>query len=426
MIKPVFLLMLSLLLVQLLEAQSLSVLKLEDAYTKLEERYPALKNADLVARINQQELEKIDISRKPMVFLKADGRWQSEAVNLESDGAPLPFEIDRPLVSVTASLEVQYKLLDGGYAKAKKQLLGAQLKTEQQALEVDKYQLKEQINMLILNTMLLRQQQSAMDISLEDLATRKKVLVAAVEEGYVLSSEVAKLEVKQLELQSAKENMAFKEKGLLKQLSFLIGEELAPEVEFNFPLLAPNISQTDLDRPEQELFALQRESILAQSSLLNVHRKPTLGLYAQGGTGYPNPLNILDSDIAPYAVVGAQFSWKIIDWKQNKVDQELLRLKAQQINHAEETFEFNLERSKTAYLEESKRIQAQMAQDKKIMRLQKEILMQLAAQLDEGVITSSDYVIQVNAELAARQSLLIHQLELLQTHINFLNERGAL
>ncbi|HFB99779.1 MAG TPA: hypothetical protein ENJ53_03135 [Phaeodactylibacter sp.] len=57
--------------------------------------------------------------------------------------------------------------------------------------------------------------------------------------------------------------------------------------------------------------------------------------------------------------------------------------------------------------------------------MQTKILEQLAAQLDEGVITSTDYIIQLNAELASRQNLLIHQTELAKVQLDFWNERGG-
>ncbi|MEO0898575.1 MAG: TolC family protein [Bacteroidota bacterium] len=425
MFKPVFLLMVSLLLVQLLEAQPLKKLSLGEAYDLLEQRYPKIKDSEVLQDINLQELKKLDISRLPMIFLKADGRWQSEAVSLTSEGAPLPFEIDRPLVSATASLEIKYNILDGGYANAQRQLLHAQLKTQQQGLEVEKYQLRERINLLVLNTILIEAQLQSLVLSLEDLDNRRSRVAASVEEGSMLESEVSKIDVKKLELQSIQQDLQFNLRSLFEQLTFLTGKEISRETEFIFPDIPDPQLIPELRRPELEMFRLQREAVLAQTSLLNVHRRPSLGVYAQGGVGYPNPLNILDSDLAPYAVVGFQFNWKLLDWKQNKADQELLRLKTQQLNHAEETFTFNMEASERSYQVEVQRISTQIKQDRRIMELQSEILKQMAAQLDEGVITSSEYLTQVNAELGARQNMLIHQTQLLQTQINFLNERGA-
>jgi hypothetical protein len=62
--------------------------------------------------------------------------------------------------------------------------------------------------------------------------------------------------------------------------------------------------------------------------------------------------------------------------------------------------------------------------DQEIAGLQATVLEQMAAQLDNGVITANDYLAQANAELRARQQLKIHQTELLQLQLTFLNDRG--
>jgi outer membrane protein TolC len=46
------------------------------------------------------------------------------------------------------------------------------------------------------------------------------------------------------------------------------------------------------------------------------------------------------------------------------------------------------------------------------------------AQLENGVITANDYLREVNAEDQARQSLIVHQLQLLQAQINYQTIKG--
>jgi outer membrane protein TolC len=46
------------------------------------------------------------------------------------------------------------------------------------------------------------------------------------------------------------------------------------------------------------------------------------------------------------------------------------------------------------------------------------------AQLQNGVITANDYLREVNAEDQARQSLISHQIQLLQAEINYQTTLG--
>ena len=409
-------------------AQKSNSLSLREAYTLLEKNYPVLQNSALLDEVYQKELEQLDIAKLPSIFLKADGRLQSESVQLETGEtpSPLPFEINQPIVSLKTYAEANYLVLDGGLNDAQRTLKQAQLNVNQQNIEVQRFQLKERINQLFLGITLLREQSKVFDISLKDLQARREQIAAGVEYGVVLESELTKLQVRELELQSKQNQLAFQVEGMMATLATLTGLELSNDTELSFPSM-PNYTEIPaINRPEQELFKLQRGLILAQSDLISAARKPKLSAFAQAGFGYPNPLNLLDNSAAPYGLIGAAFTWQITDWKKESVDKSLLTLQAQQLQHQQETFEFNLQSKEASYLASIRRISAQIEVDEKIAELQADILQSLAVQLEEGVINTTEYILQVNAELLARQQLAIHQTELLQTQLEFWNERGAI
>jgi outer membrane protein TolC len=60
-----------------------------------------------------------------------------------------------------------------------------------------------------------------------------------------------------------------------------------------------------------------------------------------------------------------------------------------------------------------------ITEDYEIVALRNEIIKASKAQLENGVITSSDYLREMNAADQARQSLLLHQLQLLQTELDY-------
>lgn len=405
--------------------QARASFSLQEAYTALEERYPALQNAGVLESIYQTELAQLDIALLPSLTLHADGRLQSESTQLESSEMSLPIEIDQPLVSVRAYAEARYNILDGGSNEAQRRLKKAQLQSGLQGIEVERFALRERINQLFINIETLRQQAGVFDLSLQDLQARKEQVAAAVAYGSLLESELTKIEVKELEIKTQQDNLKLRLDGLFGTLYQLTGIPLRPDAELQFPQMESPLNIPALERPEQPLFQSQREAILAQSDMIEARKKPQLNAYAQAGTGYPNPLNILDNNIAPFGLIGLQLNWQITDWKKSQKDKELLSLKAQQVQHSEATFNFNLETQTANYLAEIKRLTALIAQDKNIAELQARILEQSAAQLDEGIITSADYITQLNAELLSRQNLLIHQTELLATQLEFWNERGA-
>lgn len=427
MTKKQFLLILVLFALVPLYGQPLAGLSLDDAYKIMEERYPALKDGNLLNEIYQNESAQLDKSRLPSLALKADGRLQSESTSLGAEaGSQLPIQIELPLYSARSYLELSYNVLDGGQTAARQKLTDAQLQIDQQKLEVDRYALRERIDVIFINVMLLREQIKLFDYSFQDLDVRRERLAAALDAGTVLESALTQIDIKLLELRSQKENLDFRLKGLLTTLEDILDIELADDAELQFPVFTSPTQVPSIDRPEREIFSLQKEAIWANSDLIQSAKKPRLSAFAQGGVGYPNPLNLFDTNVSPYGLIGFQFSWRLTDWGKSKLQKEVLGLQARRINHAEETFLFNLDSREAAYLAEVERLQGQLIRDQEIAILQARVLEQMAAQLDEGVITSSEYILQVNAELRSRQNRAIHEAELIKTQLEFRTERGGL
>lgn len=416
-----------LLLAGLVNAQDAKVtaLSLTDAYTLLEDRYPLLQNGQLVQQITKNQQAQIVAEGRPQLSWKADGRLQSENVKLESDNPMFPLEISRPLFTGQTYLDASYLLFDGGLQEARQNLANAQSQTQLQQLEVDRFQLRQRINQLFLTISALREQEILFSISLQDLTARQEQVAAGVEYGVLLETELTQLLVKEQELLGQQDNVTYQIAGATQSLEQLLGIELTDDFQLSYPTLGSPDLPPAIQRPEQQLLQTQQEAILAQTALADSERRPKLQLFAQAGVGYPNPLNFLDSNPAPYGIIGAGFSWKLTDWDKTRLQKETLSLQAMQLQNTRQTFEFNLQQQEARYHSEIARIRSQMQRDEKITALQSTILEQMAAQLDEGVITATDYVNQLNAELRARQQLAIHKVQLLQTQLEFWNERGG-
>jgi outer membrane protein TolC len=401
-------------------------ISLNQAYELLEARYPALRDEGVLTAIHREEITKLDQNRLPELYLKADARLQSQNVNIElPEGSSLPFDIDLPLYSAKTYVEAQYLLLDGNLNEVQKNLQDLQLKVDLQKLEVNRFALRERINQLFVNIEVLRSQAGLFVLSLEELAARTQQIRAAVEEGVALPSALTQIKVKKLELESQQENVQYQIRAFIKTLEDYLGVTLAPEVQLLFPSFAASSLLPDIKRPEQQLFQLQSNRILAHADLIDAQRKPKLNAFAQAGVGYPNPLNLFDNSPAPYGLLGLQFNWKITDWKRDQMNKTILSLEAQKIKNAQATFEFNLQKQEANYLTTIDRLKAQLTKDAQIADLQSEILQQLAVQLEEGIITATDYISQLNKELKARQNILIHQTEILKTQVEFWNARGG-
>ena len=407
--------------------EALTQLTLDEAYSRLEAQYPSLQDQGLIQQIHRTEIAILDKERRPTFHLNAEGRLQSESPSLDvPEGLMLPFEIDLPLYAGKAYVEAQYSLYDGGLNKARKSLKLHQLNNENQNLEIERYQLKFRINQLFLNITLLRAQLELFDLSLKDLNQRKSNLTAAVEEGVILPSELNKLKVKELELKAKKDQVDNKLKGLLMTLAVLIGQPVQSDIKLILPKFTKPRQFPEIQRPELKQLEYHQEMIMANAEIIDAASRPKIVAFAQGGVGYPNPLNFLDNEASPYGIVGIKFQWPIINYKKDEDSKELLTLQSLRLDNARETLLFNLRTQEAAYLYNVTNLENQKIKLEEIAALEREILNLLAYQLDEGVINSTEYVTQMNAELKARQNILINRTELLKLQIDFWNERGAL
>jgi len=406
-------------------AQTRTQLDLSTAYQLLEQRYPALQDDQLLARTYELDAQLLAIDKLPGIALKADGRLQSESTQLNTGGSEMAFAIDQPLVAIKTYLEVNYILLDGGMNKANAKVQQAQLAVDQQTIRVQRYALRERINQLFLAINLLREQAKLFEFTRADLQSREAAAQASVGNGVALVSDLAQLQVRLLELNGQEEEVTYQEQELRASLAYLVGEDLPAAVRLVLPELGEPAEVPPIDRPEQALYRLQQQAVLAQTDRLAAQRKPRLSAYAQAGVGYPNPLNILDNGTAPYGLVGVGFNWPIVDWQKEKLQRERLSVQVQRIDNQQATLAFNIEAGKAAYLLAIARLDSQLANDQAIAELQATILAQLAVQLDEGVITSTDYVSQLNTTLRARQQLVLHQLARQQAQLNYWYSRGG-
>jgi len=117
-------------------------------------------------------------------------------------------------------------------------------------------------------------------------------------------------------------------------------------------------------------------------------------------------------------------NWKIFDWDKTDKERQLLTVRSRLIENQQSAFEYNIDVQQQQILEAIATLESLIGRDEEILRLQQEVLKQASAQLDQGVITSSEYLDEVNAHIRAELNLEQHRLQLQQTKVNYLTLKG--
>jgi len=179
------------------------------------------------------------------------------------------------------------------------------------------------------------------------------------------------------------------------------GADLAENPEFILSGLS-NESEVTLFRPELESFELQKKVFDSMSDLTSKKRMPTLGAFVSAGYGKPG-LNMLSNDWNTYVLAGAKLSWNIWDWNSTKREKQQLMIQKSIVNRRKESFCDAVNSQIESCLNDIHTLNQQLEKDEEIVSLLNTVKEKSSSKLDNGVISSSEYLSDFNS--AARASL---------------------
>ncbi len=405
--------------------QTVKNVKLVECYNYAIKADPLNAKKSLLASSTSLHLEKLEISKMPNIS------WQALA-SIQTEVIEFPFEfpgttpIELPLYKFQTYLDANYTIYDGDIVEAQKEIEQAKLITEQYALtaELDKH--KKTVNSYYFGILLTRAKEKVFNNSLDNIRSKIQYLEAGLKHGVVLESEVDKLKVELLRLHAEIEKIQANELALIRSLSQLTEVTFDTSTQFQLPYLQNFENDGSNERKEFQLFELQKQNILANEKLITAVRKPKVAAFVQAGIGYPNPLNFFDESLSPYALGGVRFQWQFVDWKKDEKDRQLLSVQTQMIDNQKVSFERKINLLNGKFKEDVAAFENQLKRDEEIQDLQKKILLSLSSQLDNGVITVTEFIHQVNAGIQTQLNLELHKLQLIQTKVNYLTLKGLL
>ena len=413
------LVMLLLLPVQLLFAQQ--EVTLSDCQEWARDVHPLLKQKELYQKMSSLKLDNIKTSWLPQLGINAQASYQSDVTHI---GISLP-GVDIPTVSkdqYKAYLDVKQNIWDGGISKARESVEEAQSQTNQQTVEVSLYQVKEQVNNLFFSSFLIQQNLDLLGKKQETLEARKIQMESALANGAILQSdldqvlaELIKVAQQQLELQTSRETT-------LAALAILTGKE--PSDLQNLEIGTCQIgNDTEIVRPEMDLFRQQTDLLGASADLTRKARNPKLFGFGQAGYGRP-ALNMLNDNFDTYYLVGVGVSWTPFDWKQTKRSKEVIQMQQEMVQTQQAQFERNITIALDGQSRKIEQLQQIQESDRELIGLQERIAKSSASKLENGTITTADYLQDLNAELTARITFETHKVQLESAKISYQNLLG--
>ncbi len=401
-------------------AQGPKALTIEECYQQAQQNYPLMRQRELIKKSMEYSVENAAKGYYPQLSVNGQATYQSDVTQI-------PVKI--PGMNIPTISKDQYKLYgelsqtvyDGGLIKMQKQNQEANAEVEQQKLEIELYKLKERINQLYFGILLMNEQLIQTGLVINELNQNIRKAEASVKYGValksnrdVLQAELLKARQREIELKSGRS-------AYLSMLALLTGMALDEQTQLTKPA-AISINPV-INRPELLLFERQKKMIDVQNNYLQTKNLPKIGLFVQAGYGRP-ALNMLNNDFASYYIGGARLSWSLSGFYTIKKDKSILDINRNIIDLQKETFLFNTNFTLKQQSAETIKLQELISTDKEIIDLRTSIKNTANAQLENGVIGSTDYVRELNAEDQAKQNQILHQIQLLMAQYNLQNTSG--
>lgn len=387
---------------------------LEQCYQLVIENYPLAKQTQLLDAQNKLDKEVVSTSKLPQLSLDAQATYQSDVIEIPIPNAGIePLNKDQ----YRATLSVNQLIYNGGATDATLDLKSAQLKTKQKQVEVSLYQLKQQINQLYFSILLVQESELLLNAKKEQLKVKLKEVQSGIKYGVILPSSDKVLEAELLKLSQQFKELVSNKASLIATLSSLISKPLNDSVVFQNPLVETDL-QTDLARPELELFQLKKEEITTSENVLSKQNAPKLLGFATGGYGNPG-LNMLDNSFQPFYTVGVKLNWNVFDWNSNKKQRESLAINKDIVENETEIFKLNTNIQLNQQQKEIDKIEEFIASDLEIINLRKEVLKSTDSQLKNGVITSSAYITELTNLYEDENTLVKHKIQLQLAKANY-------
>jgi outer membrane protein TolC len=407
------------------KATSNNAITLEECYKLARQNYPLLKQSDLIAKTKDFDIENAAKGYYPQFSINGQGTYQSAVTEISVSGLPpafshLSFPV-LPLEQFNAHAEVDQTIYEGGVIKQQKQADIANADIQEQNVEVQLYALKDRINQIYFGVLVIDEQVKQNDITQKDLQNSIDKMEEGVKNGTATTSAVDELQAELMQQQQNKIELLASRKAYLDMLGVFTNQEYDESTTLSIPV---SVTTTDsIVRPELSFYDFQKKSDDVQEKILSSSNRPKFSFFAQGGYALPG-LDAFDVNPALFYITGFRLSWNLGGYYTLKNQKQVLELDKQNIDVQKETFIFNTKITLKQQNSDIVKLHAMIDKDNEIITKRTEVKDASQAQMENGTITIHEYVGELDAEDQAKQSLLLHEVQLLLAEYSYQNTTG--
>lgn len=378
----------------------------------------------------QSWLRLTNVSRQwyPVTSLESLAQYQTDAPTTPvlATGGRL---FAAPRDNYDAYARVDQRLFDPAIA-AQAAIERAQLAESQARVRTAVYALRQQVNDAFFAAAALQRRLDVLAATIAELQGRLRESEARVQQGTALPSDRAAIEATLLQRQQDEDELRAGVRAALARLSAIIGHPIAPDAVPVIPDVGAQLAalggrlQSVRSRPEYEQFARTRERIARQRDITATQTMPRVSAFGRVGYGRP-ALDFVENRWQAYGVGGVRLQWTAWNWGTTRREREAQALQEQIVAADEATFAKTIDTQIQADLATLDHLARALAADQRIIELRTEVERTARVRLQEGVLTSSDYLSRDTELLQARIAQAAHEVELAQAQVRLLTTLGV-
>jgi outer membrane protein TolC len=399
-------------------AQTSPAYTLDSLQQMAESRYPLFQQLSMEERYGEEAIKDVNGNWLPKLSFVGSATEQSEVTKIS-----LPPQMN---LSIESPAKDQYKIgfelsqlvFDWGVNSALKSIERENSASAIAKVKVEILKTKTQLNNVFTAILVNKEALQILYYVKNDLAARYKNIKSGTESGLILKSTCRELEAEIIKVEQKiidnKNNLV----TLFSSLSALVQEKLDTSATLVLPDIGYETSEDFTARPEYKLFSSQIGVLDWRKSLINRSNMPKLAVFANGYYGRSG-YNYFDSDFRTYGMAGVSLSWSL-SGNYTLIHQKAeMEIGKEKIDNQRTLFEIGIQNQIIDMKQEIKNLNDQIEKDNEIVLIRSEVKQLAIVQYENGTITTTDYILKLNAESQALIDRRIHKIQLEMAHVNY-------
>lgn len=376
------------------------------------ENHSITKKSKIHQEIYTQEKKGFNKKYLPDFSISGSASYQSETVEIKVDLSNLPLEFpESSQDKYQISMNISQNLFDGFAKKNTLKLKEFNQKSDNLADKISLRNLEERMNSLYFNILLLQSKIKIYQLSKNSLLQKQGMIVSHIENGMKIESDKLVIDCEILDLDNKIEALKKDVSSLFENLSILLSTSIPKETQLEIPTLMIAENQNEINRDEIKLLKNNSSKLDASQKLINAKYLPQINAFGQFSYGKPG-FDMFSNEMHDFYNIGINFQWKFWDWQQLKNEKKIIKHQQELLAIEEEIFRNNLSQAISAKQNEIENIRQQIKNDEKLVGLRQQILESYSVKLQNGTITSTEYVANSNAFFQAKERLQTDKINL--------------